>query len=196
MGLKEKLKNIIVLDSTDKMEHPINSFVGYEYIIASNGVFVRAENDFFKVCFQISNCEIRNLFECKEYFVMKNKMPKTIFEQIEQEIEKGDTTKEKFLQIVYENGKYSIYTPKQKGDAGSVVYLSNKDTVVLEFHTHPQMDAFFSDIDDRDEQGFKLYGVYSVINGKCSDYIIRLSVYGYYLNISRFWISKGDNYDE
>ena len=58
------------------------------------------------------------------------------------------------------------------------------------------MDAFFSDIDDRDEQGFKLYGVYSVINGKCSDYIIRLSVYGYYLNISRFWISKGDNYDE
>ena len=90
MALKEKLKNIIVLDSTDKMEQPINSFVGYEYIIAGNGIFIRAENDFFKVCFQISNCEIRNLFECKEYFVMKNKMPKTIFEQIEQEIEKGE----------------------------------------------------------------------------------------------------------
>lgn len=185
MGLKEQLRNIVVLDSADKLKQPINSFVGYEYIVANNGVFIRAENQFFKVCFQISDCNIRNLFECEEYFVMKKgKIPfetsKTVVESIENDTEKG---KERFLQVLYENGEYSVFSPEQKGGATSVSYKSGMNNVILEVHTHPEMSAFFSDIDDRDEKGFRLYGVFSVIDGKIADFVVRLSVYGYYKNL-------------
>ncbi len=181
MGLKEQLKNIVVLDSADKLKQPINSIVGYEYIIASNGVFIRAENDFFKVCFQISECEIRNLFECEEYFVMKKgKMPTDIYEALKLKIENENTEKEKFLQVSFKDGEYTIFIPEQTGTGTAVKYESEEQNVFLEVHTHPEMSAFFSDIDDRDEKGFRLYGVFSVIDGNVADFILRISVYGYY----------------
>lgn len=191
MGLKEQLQNIVVLDSDDKLKQPINSFVGYEYIVAGNGVFIRAENQFFRVCFKIANCMIRNLIWCKEYFEMKNgKMPLEICEAIKNEIENSDTTKEKFLQVLYTNGEYTIFIPEQKGTGTAVKYESKEQNVILEVHTHPEMSAFFSDIDDRDEKGFRLYGVFSVIDGKVDEFILRISVYGYYKMLPYYEIAE------
>lgn len=184
MNLREKLKNVVVLDSADKLKQPINSIVGYEYIIAGNGVFIRAENKFFKVCFRIANCMIRNLVWCEEYFEIKNgKIPLEICEAVKNEIENGDTTKEKFIQVLYTNREYTIFIPEQTGTGTAVKYESAEQNVILEVHTHPEMSAFFSDIDDRDEKGFRLYGVFSVIDGKVTDFVVRLSVYGYYKKI-------------
>lgn len=181
MGLKEQLKNIVILDSADKIKQPINSFVGYEYIVAGNGIFIRAENKFFKVCFRIANCMIRNLVWCEEYFEMKNgKISEDIWDCIEEEILKDNTKKEKFLQVIYDNNEYTIFIPEQNGTGTAVKYESQKQNVFLELHTHPNMPAFFSDIDNEDEQGFKLYGVFSIVDGKIDDFKLRLSVYGYY----------------
>ena len=191
MGLKEQLKNIVILDSADKLKQPINSFVGYEYIVAGNGVFIRAENQFFRVCFQIAECDIRNLLNCEEYFAMKNgKMPLEICEAIKNEIENSDTEKEKFLQVLYTNGEYTIFIPEQKGTGTAVKYESQEQNVILEVHTHPEMSAFFSDIDDRDEKGFRLYGVFSVIDGKVDEFILRISVYGYYKMLPYYEIAE------
>lgn len=191
MGLKEQLKNIVVLDSADKLKQPINSIVGYEYIIASNGVFVRAENDFFKVCFQISECEIRNLFECEEYFVMKKgKMPTDIYEALKLKIENENTEKEKFLQVIYKDGEYTVFIPEQKGTWTAVKYESKEQDVILEVHSHPEMSAFFSEIDNQDEKGFRLYGVCSVIDGKAEEFIFRISVYGYYKMLPYYDIAE------
>jgi len=191
MNLKDLFNNKIILDSADKLNNPINKAVGYEYIVAGNGVFIRAENQFFKVCFQIAECEIRNLLNCEEYFVMKKgKLPLEICEAIKNDIENSDTEKEKFLQVVYRDGEYTIFIPEQKGSGTAVKYESQEQDVILEVHSHPEMSAFFSEIDNQDEKGFRLYGVFSVIDGKVDEFILRISVYGYYKMLPCYEIAE------
>jgi hypothetical protein len=59
-------------------------------------------------------------------------------------------------------------------------------------HTHPKMKAFFSDEDDQDEKGFRLYGTLASPEGVFNDYAFRLGVYGYYLPAYSFEFSEVD----
>ena len=50
------------------------------------------------------------------------------------------------------------WCPPQAGTATSLAYVPPAG-VVAEFHSHGGSRAFFSATDDRDEQGFRIYGV-------------------------------------
>ena len=45
------------------------------------------------------------------------------------------------------------------GPRTSLAYRPLADVVLAEFHSHGSARAFFSPTDDRDEQGFRIYGV-------------------------------------
>ena len=53
---------------------------------------------------------------------------------------------------------YRLVVPPQAGTATRLAYQPPAG-VVAEFHSHGSSRAFFSAIDDRDEQGFRIYGV-------------------------------------
>ena len=52
--------------------------------------------------------------------------------------------------------------------------------MVAEFHSHGGSRAFFSATDDRDEQGFRIYGVVGRLNDSYPELRLRVGVYGHF----------------
>lgn len=86
--------------------------------------------------------------------------------------------------------KYFLYCPSQKVSCGSISYNNDcnfKETeniLVLEMHSHGDMSAFFSTIDDSDEKGDRFFGVLGNINQYNPDMKFRLSIGGSKIDIN------------
>ena len=52
--------------------------------------------------------------------------------------------------------------------------------MVAEFHSHGTSRAFFSVTDDRDEQGFRIYGVAGRLDTDRPELNLRVGVYGHF----------------
>ena len=52
--------------------------------------------------------------------------------------------------------------------------------MVAEFHSHGTSRAFFSKTDDRDEQGFRVYGVVGRLDDPEPELRLRVGVYGHF----------------
>ena len=52
--------------------------------------------------------------------------------------------------------------------------------MVAEFHSHGGHSAFFSAIDDRDEQGFRIYGVVGRLDSPTPELTLRVGIYGHF----------------
>ena len=52
--------------------------------------------------------------------------------------------------------------------------------MVAEFHSHGSLPAFFSATDDRDEQGFRIYGVTGRLDTVEPELSLRVGVYGHF----------------
>ena len=52
--------------------------------------------------------------------------------------------------------------------------------MVAEFHSHGGSRAFFSATDDRDEQGFRIYGVVGRLDALRPELRLRVGVYGHF----------------
>ena len=69
--------------------------------------------------------------------------------------------------------------PSQLGTATSLAYQPPAG-VVAEFHSHGSSRAFFSATDDRDEQGFRIYGVAGRLDTPLPELSLRVGVYGHF----------------
>ena len=65
------------------------------------------------------------------------------------------------------------------GTAGSLSYEPVQGHVA-EFHSHGRMRAFFSATDDRDEQGFRIYGVVGQVDQAAPRIALRVGIYGHF----------------
>ena len=74
---------------------------------------------------------------------------------------------------------YRLVAPPQAGTASSLAYRPPAG-VVAEFHSHGGSRAFFSDTDDRDEQGFRIYGVVGRLDATQPELSLRVGVYGHF----------------
>jgi len=132
--------------------------VFYDYIMAADGVYLRAQNAQLAATVCIAPCEIRGMAQLKEdiHFV-HDKIPLNFLNlALSVLIAKPDI--EQYLAITWGNG-YSVKTPPQQATTISVAYETLPGTV-LEIHSHTGgVPAHFSPIDDGDEQGFCLYAV-------------------------------------
>ena len=61
---------------------------------------------------------------------------------------------------------------------------------VAEFHSHGRMTGFFSSQDNRDEQGFKIYGVLGSLASNSPQVNFCLGIYGYFrqLTFQDLWL--------
>jgi len=170
----------------------------YNYILAANGLFVQASNLLIDACVPIHSCEIRGLVPDKKmneseftesagllpWVILKHgKIPWLHLELILNCFKEYGNT-ELYIAVLWaqEEQAYEIVIPGQNSNCSSVQYqcLNN---VVLEIHSHPNMPAEFTSKDDDDEQGLKIYGVASVINGHIVDVKYRVGIYGYYYTL-------------
>lgn len=152
----------------------------YDYILASNGLWIEADNRLMRARVPIAEAEVRGLAPLEPKGELHyGKVPAYLFDLALNEMLK-DPGQEKYIAITYDH-EYHIQIPEQKTSAGSVEY-SNPDNVVLDLHSHGQMNAFFSGQDNKDEQGFKIYGVVGGLRRKES-VGFRVGVYGYFFDV-------------
>lgn len=145
--------------------------VYYDYILASNGLFIEAEGKLMAARVPVAECEVRGLAPLEPEFVLRyGRIPQRFFDlALNTMLTTPD--KERYVAVTWNNG-YHIVVPKQAADkehigegidagqgSGAGVAYFSPDNVLLDMHTHPKMRAGFSSTDNRDEMGLKLYAV-------------------------------------
>ena len=152
--------------------------MGYNYILAANGLFLRASNPLLSATIQVAPAEVRGLVPLTERLELTHgRIPFKNVEIVLTILSNPD--RELYLGVVWENGGYHHVVPVQTGTPASVQY-QRPQHVLLDVHTHGRMSAFFSSTDDRDEQGFQLYMVVGRRDQPVQQVALRLGVYGYF----------------
>ncbi len=154
----------------------------YDYIFASNGVFIEAESPLIAARIPVANCDIRGLAPIEPKLSLTyGSIPQRFFD-LALDLFLSDKETEQYVAITGEGG-YQFYIPVQDKKAGSVVYEVGR-AVVLEIHSHGHMGAWFSGTDNEDETGLKLYGVVGKLDST-PIVKLRIGVYGYFRDL--FW---------
>jgi PRTRC genetic system protein A len=153
----------------------------YDYILGSNGLFIRAENRHIKALVCVAPAEVRGLLPVDERVeLLHGKIPRILYD-LSLSVLMVEVLRERYLAVVW-NGGYHIGYPRQTGEGAGVKYDCLPDTV-LDIHSHGGMGAFFSSTDDSDEQGLGLSLVMGKLGTPEPEYLLRLGVYGYYADI-------------
>lgn len=154
----------------------------YDYIFASNGIFIEAESPLIAARIPVAECDIRGLAPIEtKVSLTYGSIPQRFFD-LALNLFLADKSSEHYVAITGVAG-YHFYIPVQDKSAGGVVYEVG-NSIVLEMHSHGHMGARFSDTDNIDETGLKLYGVVGKLNAT-PIVKLRIGVYGYFREL--FW---------
>jgi len=154
----------------------------YNYIIASNGIFIEAEGPLIAARIPVAECEIRGLAPIEtKISLLYGSIPQRFFD-LALNLFLADSSSEHYVAVIGDAG-YHFYIPVQDKAAGSVTY-EVRTSVVLEMHSHGHGGAWFSPTDNVDETGLKLYGVVGKLNAT-PIVKLRIGVYGYFKEL--FW---------
>lgn len=161
----------------------------YDYILAANGVFVSAASPLLKATVQVAAVEVLGLSPLPKAHVdlPKGRIPYGLLLEALGLMELKSPN-ELCCEVVWDGGHYSLTVPDQEGTPGSVHYAPSGNAL-LTLHSHPDMGAFFSSTDDKDEQGLGLFGVVGIDNGLWSSKF-RVGVYGHFQPVAPEHIFK------
>lgn len=167
---------------------PPSSALAYQYVFAARGLYLRAENHFFDVLLPISRCHIRGLVPLRSHFRLKApRVPARLLIAVLSDARRARCHKGGLKEVLYHfhhNGnRVRVLKPPQRTTASSIVAGEGNTTgVILDLHSHGNMGAFWSETDNEDEQGFRIYGVIGRLETK-PEIRLRLGVYGYWFPI-------------
>ena len=153
--------------------------VGYDYVLGSGGVYVQSENAHLTARIPIAPGSVRGLAPVAEKVQLAHgPIPARLFEVgLDWFRDAPDT--ERLFAVRWDGDGYRLVVPPQAGTASSLAYRPPAG-VVAEFHSHGGSRAFFSATDDRDEQGFRIYGVVGRLDTFRPELSLRVGVYGHF----------------
>lgn len=150
----------------------------YDYILAGNGLFVRAGNPLLEATVLVAQARVRGLLPLSEELrLLKGRVPTALYD-LALSVLAAFPWQECYLAVTWEDG-YHLRGPPQEGDGGGVEYERLPDTV-LDIHSHARMRPFFSWTDDSDEQGLRVYMVVGRLDTLWPEVDLRVGVYGYF----------------
>jgi len=150
----------------------------YNYILAENGLFIRAQGPLLEATVRIVRADVRGLAPLTESVELTyGKIPWYIH-SLALSVFATDPWREHYLAVVWDRG-YHLKMPVQDGERAGVSYERLPHTV-LDIHSHSLMTAFFSGTDNRDEQGLRLYMVMGEMDTLFPEVRLRVGVYGYF----------------
>jgi PRTRC genetic system protein A len=191
----------------DKMP-PIKEGMLYEYILAGNGVFLHAKRTGLEVTLQVAapwspNLKIRGLQKAEA--IIQCDYPPVPFELSRPMLTWAESAKDRSggqLEILFhlvwheDKKKWELHIPLQEQSATSCKPVGaalapggSYERATIEVHSHHSMKAFFSSTDDKDEQGFRIYGVLGTIFERPT-LRLRIGVYG------QFWEVPAEDFFE
>ena len=153
--------------------------IGYDYVLGSGGVYVQSESAHLVARVLVAPCQVRGLAPVAEKVTLVHgPIPAQLFELgLGWFLAEPET--ERFFAVRWDGCAYRLVVPEQAGTATSLSYRPPLG-VVAEFHSHGSLPAFFSATDDRDEQGFRVYGVAGRLDTTRPELSLRVGVYGHF----------------
>ena len=156
--------------------------IGFDYVLGAGGLYVQSESAHLTARVLAAPCTVRGLAPVTEKVELAHgAIPVRLFEAgVRWFMDDPDT--ERFFAVRWDGSSYRLVVPPQVGNATSLAYAPPAG-VVAEFHSHGRSRAFFSATDDRDEQGFRIYGVVGRLNSDRPELSLRVGVYGHFATL-------------
>jgi PRTRC genetic system protein A len=175
-----------ILAETDSLP-PIDPSSMYEFVVAGNGVFVRARRKELEALIPVARCEIRGLQPVQPYVRMEaGKVPLVCTQAILAEFQR-DLPNESLIWLRLDGGRWKVVKPNQVCDENAVHPVDPFDPdgaeAFLDVHSHNTMAPFFSTDDDRDETGFRIFAVFGLLD-KQPCVTTRIGIYSYYWHLN------------
>jgi PRTRC genetic system protein A len=162
----------------------------YEYVIGSNGVFVRAKRPEMEALIWVAATQapVRGLAEVKPYARLTSRIPALLLARMYEMAYRAGNNEILFYLVP---NPWRIVLPEQVQTGVSVrpvdPYAGGANTVV-EVHSHHSMGAFFSKTDDREENtGFRLYTVLGNLLTRPA-ILCRVGIFGHFWQIPAAWV--------
>ena len=153
--------------------------IGYDYLLGSGGVYVQSESAHLTARVLVAAADVRGLAPVTEkVYLTHGPIPAGLFEVGLRWFQDAPDT-ERLFAVRWDGGGYRLVVPPQAGTATRLAYQPPAG-VVAEFHSHGVARAFFSATDDRDEQGFRIYGVVGRLDDPRPELRLRVGVYGHF----------------
>lgn len=153
--------------------------IAYDYVLAGDGLYVVAENEYLEARVPVVRATVRGLATLHPTVTLRaGRLPQALWERIVS-VAAARPAREVLLTVSASPSGYQLIRPAQIGGALRVVYRPTADTL-LQIHSHGAYPARFSATDDADEQGFSLYGVVGGLLSACPRVALRVGVYGYF----------------
>ena len=166
--------------------------IGYDYITAENGVHVQSGGAAITARIPVAEGHLRGLAPVDRKVELKHGLiPSHLFELGLNWMLTTPTT-EKYFALSWEGDSYHLLTPEQQGTGHSVSYQTAKGTIAAEFHSHGGLTAFFSETDNQDEQGLRIYGVTGRLNTNHPELQLRIGIYGHFDDLEWENVFEGD----
>lgn len=177
--------NLVTYHVYDGCRPPPFDAQAYQYILAGDGIFVRAETPFFSALVPVVACSVRGLAPLQPKFHLKAaRIPEKLLRAAltdalsARRLDGG--LNEALYQFLHHGNRVQLRRPVQRATGVTVMAAGNSDANMLcELHSHGNMRAFWSRTDDADEQGARLYAVIGRLDS-APVIRIRVGVYGYW----------------
>ena len=153
--------------------------VGHDYVLGAGGVYVQSQSANIVARVLVAPGSVRGLAQVVEKLALTHgPIPGYLFELGLRWFQETPSN-ERFFAVRWNGDAYRLVVPEQAGTAASLTYRPPAG-VVAEFHSHGRGRAFFSATDDRDEQGFHIYGVVGKLATPWPELSLRVGVYGHF----------------
>ena len=171
---------------------PINAYLK-EYILAGNGIFVRAVRPEFQALIPVAEIAIPGLPDLASNVDLSYpKVPKKILLELWQRsvLARNDQGPiEALFYLKWVNRQWQLIIPEQQADAISCQPVdtdagSDYASACIEVHSHHGFKAQFSQADDAAEQQFRIYAVLGEIFSSSPALGVRIGIYGHYFAIA------------
>ena len=150
--------------------------VGFDYVLGAGGIYVQAQSAHLVARVLVALGFVRGLAPVTEKLTLAHgPIPAYLFELGLRWFQETPDT-ERFFAVRWDGNAYRPVVPEQEGTASSLTYRPTAG-VVAEFHSHGKGRAFFSKTDDKDEQGFRIYGVAGRLDSPLPELSLRVGVY-------------------
>ena len=153
--------------------------IGFDYVLGSGGVYVQSQSAHLVARVLVAPGAVRGLAPVAEKLALTHgPIPAYLLECGLRWFREAPRT-ERFFAVRWDGDAYRVVVPEQNGTASSLTYQPPAGAIA-EFHSHGRGRAFFSATDDRDEQGFRIYGVAGRLDTLRSELSLRVGVYGHF----------------
>lgn len=172
----------------------------YSYVLCRQGLVKWAKNRHFEASILIAPATVAGLgtWACGVILNVP-RIPPTWLQSIfrhallagENDVRVTHLPVEQMYHLHWLNESWQVSVPNQVGTTGRVSYRGgDEQSIVLDLHSHHQMAADFSPIDNRDEQGLRFYAVIGRIYDR-PEIRLRLGVWGDFVELPLTTLFQG-----